>query len=461
MKEKNSLIEGSIWKGLLAFVFPIFLGQVFQQLYNTADAWVVGKFLDKNAYAAVSSSGSLVFLLVGFFGGISVGAGVVIARYFGAGNVSKMRSAIHTTVVFGVLAGLLLTAAGVLLTPQILRLMGTPDDVLPNSVSYFRMYFAGALAVVMYNMCVGILRAVGDSKRPLYYLIISSLTNIALDLLFVGVFHWGVWAAALATSISQFLSLVLCLIRLFRDKADYQLSWRELRIDFPMLGQIIRYGLPSGVQNSITALANVVVQSNINAFQADVIAGCGTYAKLEGFAFLPITCFAMGLTTFVSQNLGAKQYERTRKGVRLGILCSVILAEVIGVGLFVFATPLVSFFNKEPGVIDAGTRQARVESLFFFLLAFSHCIAGILRGAGKPTAPMIVMLCSWCLLRVTYITVMVRLMPGTPEVIFSAYPLTWGVSSLVFLIYYFASDWLHAFDRAEKKEKREPLLEKE
>ena len=205
----------------------------------------------------------------------------------------------------------------------------------------------------------------------------------------------------------------------------------------------------------------MVVQSNINAFQADVIAGCGTYAKLEGFAFLPITCFAMGLTTFVSQNLGAKQYERTRKGVRLGILCSVILAELIGVGLFVFATPLVSFFNKEPGVIDAGTRQARVESLFFFLLAFSHCIAGILRGAGKPTAPMIVMLCSWCLLRVTYITVMVRMMPGTPEVIFSAYPLTWGVSSLVFLIYYFASDWIHAFDRAEKKEKTGPLLEKE
>ena len=452
MKEKYSLIEGPIWKGLLAFVFPILLGQVFQQLYNTADAWVVGKFLDKSAYAAVSSSGSLVFLLVGFFGGISVGAGVVIARYFGAGNIEKMRSAIHTTVVAGVIAGLFLTAVGMFLTPQILRLMGTPADVLVNSVAYFRMYFAGALAVVMYNLCVGILRAVGDSKRPLYYLIVSSLTNIALDLLFVGVFRWGVWSAALATSISQFLSLVLCLIRLFRDKADYQLRWRELRIDWPMLGQIVRYGLPSGVQNSIIALANIVVQSNINVFQADVIAGCGTYAKLEGFAFLPITCFAMGLTTFVSQNLGARQYERTRKGVRLGIACSLVLAELIGVVLFAFAPQLVAFFNKEAGVIDAGTRQARVEALFFFLLAFSHCIAGILRGAGKPMTPMIVMLCAWCVLRVTYITVMVRLIPGTPEVIFSAYPLTWGVSSLIFLIYYFASDWIHAFDRAERKQ---------
>lgn len=369
-----------------------------------------------------------------------------------------MRKAIHTTVVAGVIAGLFLTAVGMLLTPQILKLMGTPKDVLVNSVAYFRMYFAGALAVVMYNMCVGILRAVGDSKRPLYYLIISSLTNIALDLLFVGVFRWGVWAAALATSISQFLSLVLCLIRLFRDKADYQLSWRELRIDFPMLGQIVRYGLPSGVQNSIIALANVVVQSNINAFQADVIAGCGTYAKLEGFAFLPITCFAMGLTTFVSQNLGARQYDRTRKGVRLGILCSVVLAELIGAVMFLLAPQLVSFFNKEVGVIDAGTRQARVESLFFFLLAFSHCIAGILRGAGKPMTPMIVMLCSWCLLRVTYITLTVRLIPNTPEVIFSAYPLTWGVSSLVFLIYYFTSDWIHAFDRAEQKQSEKQAI---
>lgn len=448
--EKNSLIEGSIWKGLLSFVFPIFLGQVFQQLYNTADAWVVGAFLDKNSYAAVSSSGSLVFLLVGFFGGISVGAGVVIARYFGAGDTEKLRSSVHTTVISGLIAGVILTAVGMIFTPQILQLMNTPKDVLPRSVEYFQMYFAGSIAIVMYNMCVGILRAVGDSKRPLYYLIISSLVNIALDLLFVGVFHWGVWSAALATSISQFISLILCMIRLFRDDAVYRLSWKEMRIDFSMLGQIIRYGLPSGVQNSIIGFANVVVQSNINAFEADAIAGCGTYAKLEGFAFLPITCFAMGLTTFVSQNLGAKQYERTKKGVRMGILTSVLLAEGIGIIMFLLAEPLVRLFNKEPAVVDYGVRQAHVEALFFFLLAFSHCIAGLLRGAGKPMAPMIVMLCSWCVIRVTYISIMVPIFKDI-TVIFSAYPLTWGISSIVFLIYYFKSDWLHTFDRAEKK----------
>lgn len=452
MKEKNSLIEGSIWKGLISFVFPIFLGQVFQQLYNTADTWVVGTFLDKDSYAAVSSSGSLVFLLIGFFGGISVGAGVVIARYFGAGDTDKLRISVHTTVVSGLIAGVILTAVGMIFTPQILQLMDTPEDVLPRSVEYFQMYFAGSIAIVMYNMCVGILRAVGDSKRPLYYLIISSLVNIALDLLFVGVFHWGVWSAALATSISQFISLVLCLIRLFRDDAVYRLSWKEMHIDLSMLAQVIRYGLPSGVQNSIIGFANVVVQSNINAFQSDAIAGCGTYAKLEGFAFLPITCFAMGLTTFVSQNLGAKQYERTKKGVRMGILTSVLLAEGIGVIMFLFAEPLVRLFSKEPAVVAYGVRQAHVEALFFFLLAFSHCIAGLLRGAGKPMAPMIVMLCSWCVIRVTYITIMVPVFKDI-AVIFSAYPLTWGISSIVFLIYYFKSDWLHAFDRAEAKKK--------
>ena len=450
MKQKDSLIEGSIWKGLLAFVFPIFLGQVFQQLYNTADALIVGNYLDKNAYAAVSSSGSLVFLLVGFFGGISVGAGVVIARYFGAGDVQKLRVAVHTTVISGAAAGLFLTAAGMLLTPQILRLMGTPTDVMPNSVDYFRMYFAGSMAIVLYNMCVGILRAVGDSKRPLYYLIISSLVNIALDLLFVGVLGWGVWSAAFATTIAQFISLILCLYRLFHYDTVYRLRWKELRFDFPMVGQIVRYGLPSGVQNSIIGFANVVVQSNINAFEADAIAGCGTYAKLEGFAFLPITCFAMGLTTFVSQNLGARQYDRTRKGVRFGILCSVLLAEGIGVIMFLLAPQLVALFNKEPGVVAVGVRQARVESLFYFLLAFSHCIAGILRGAGKPMAPMVVMLCSWCVIRVAYISLVVPLLSRI-EVIFSAYSLTWGISSIVFLIYFLKSDWLHAFDRAERK----------
>ncbi len=448
--QKNSLTEGPIWKGLLQFALPILLGQIFQQLYNTADAYIVGKFLDKNAYAAVSSSGSLVFLLVGFFSGIAIGAGVVISRYYGAKDYEKVHDAVHTTVALGLVAGIVLTVVGVFLTPQILSLMGTPPEVKENSVMYFQMYFAGAMAIVMYNLCGGILRAVGDSRRPLYYLIVSSVVNVLLDLLFMGVFKWRVWSAALATTIAQFVSMVLCLIRLIRYKSVYQLKPREIRFHRSMLGQVVKNGLPSGVQNSIIALANVVVQSNINDFKADAIAGCGSFAKLEGFAFLPITCFTMALTTFVGQNLGAKQYERTKKGAKFGILCSVIMAELIGVIMFVFAEELVGFFQDDPNVVAIGARQARIETLFFFVLAFSHALAGVLRGAGKPLVPMIVMLASWCGLRVGYITVMVPIFERI-EVVFTAYPLTWSVSSIVFLIYYLKSDWIHGFDRLEAK----------
>ena len=447
---KHSLTEGSIWKSMLFFAFPILLGNIFQQLYNTADAFIVGRFLEKNAYAAVSSSGSLIFLLVGFFTGIAVGAGVVIARYYGAKDYDKLHTAIHTTLAFGLAAGIILTVLGMTLTPQLLRLMKTDPQVLPNSVAYFRMYFAGSIAIVLYNMCVGILQAVGDSRHPLYYLILSSLINIGLDLLFVGVFGLGVWSAATATTIAQFISLGLCLYRLCHYDTVYRVQLHKIRFNFPMLRQIVHFGLPSGVQNSIIAFANVIVQSNINAFGADAMAGCGTYSKLEGFAFLPITCFTMALTTFVSQNLGAHQYDRVKRGVRFGILCSVTMAEVIGALIFLFSPALVALFQNDPPVITIGVKQAHIEAFFYCFLAFSHCIAAIMRGAGKPTVPMFVMLAVWCVLRVSYISIVVP-MVGRIEVVFSAYPLTWFTSSVIFLIYFLKSDWLHNYDRLEQK----------
>lgn len=447
---KHSLTEGSIWKSMLFFAFPILLGNIFQQLYNTADAFIVGRFLEKNAYAAVSSSGSLIFLLVGFFTGIAVGAGVVIARYYGAKDYDKLHTAIHTTLAFGLAAGIILTVLGMTLTPQLLRLMKTDPQVLPNSVAYFRMYFAGSIAIVLYNMCVGILQAVGDSRHPLYYLILSSLINIGLDLLFVGVFGLGVWSAATATTIAQFISLGLCLYRLCHYDTVYRVQLRKIRFNFPMLRQIVHFGLPSGVQNSIIAFANVIVQSNINAFGADAMAGCGTYSKLEGFAFLPITCFTMALTTFVSQNLGAHQYDRVKRGVRFGILCSVTMAEVIGALIFLFSPALIALFQNDPPVIAIGVKQAHIEAFFYCFLAFSHCIAAIMRGAGKPTVPMFVMLAVWCVLRVSYISIAVPMM-GRIEVVFSAYPLTWFTSSVIFLIYFLKSDWLHNYDRLEQK----------
>lgn len=447
---KHSLTEGSIWKSMLFFAFPILLGNIFQQLYNTADAFIVGRFLEKNAYAAVSSSGSLIFLLVGFFTGIAVGAGVVIARYYGAKDYDKLHTAIHTTLAFGLAAGIILTVLGMTLTPQLLRLMKTDPQVLPNSVAYFRMYFAGSIAIVLYNMCVGILQAVGDSRHPLYYLILSSLINVGLDLLFVGVFGLGVWSAATATTIAQFISLGLCLYRLCHYDTVYRVQLHKIRFNIPMLRQIVHFGLPSGVQNSIIAFANVIVQSNINAFGADAMAGCGTYSKLEGFAFLPITCFTMALTTFVSQNLGAHQYDRVKRGVRFGILCSVTMAEIIGALIFLFSPALVALFQNDPPVIAIGVKQAHIEAFFYCFLAFSHCIAAIMRGAGKPTVPMFVMLAVWCVLRVSYISIVVPMM-GRIEVVFSAYPLTWFTSSVVFLIYFLKSDWLHNYDRLEQK----------
>lgn len=440
----NLLTEGSIPGKMLRFAFPLFLGNLFQQFYNVADSLIVGNFIGSDALAAVSSSGSLIFLMVGFFNGISVGAGVVTARYFGARDKSALERSIHTTVAFGIVAGLSLMVLGLITTPFILKLMGTPIDVLPNSITYFRIYFCGSLAFVLYNIFVGILQSVGDSKRPLMYLIISSIVNILLDLLFVAVFHWGVGSAALATIISQFVSAALCLHKLLTTEEEYRITIKNIRFDMFMLKQIIRNGLPTGLQNSIIALANVVVQSNINAFGKMAVAGCGAYSKIEGFGFLPINCFAMSLTTFISQNLGAKKLDRVKKGAMFGILCSTILAEIIGFGIYFLSPYLIAIFNNDPAVIHYGVTQARTVTLFYCLLAYSHCLAAIFRGAGKSTVPMFVMLLSWCIIRVTYITIIVKFIPVI-NVIFWAYPLTWSISSIIFTIYYFKSNWLKKF----------------
>ncbi len=449
MEKGTKLLNGSIWKGVVSFAIPLFLGNLFQQLYNTADSLIVGNFLGSDALAAVSSSGSLIFLMVGFFNGIAVGAGVVISKYFGAKDYEGLKRAVHTDVAFGLVAGLLLTAVGIFLAPQILVLMGTPESVLPNSIIYFRVYFAGSLAFVMYNIVMGILQAVGDSRHPLYYLIFSSIINIVLDLILVGGFRLGVGAAAFATAVSQAASALLCFWRLVRIKDVYQVRIREIRFHKEMLSQIISLGLPSGMQNSIISFANIIVQTNINKFGVMAVAGCGVYSKIEGFAFLPITCFAMSLTTFIGQNLGARQYDRAKKGAYFGIACSVTLAELVGVIVYFLISYLAAGFDSTAEVVAIATRQAHVEALFYCFLAFSHCIAGIMRGAGKSTVPMFVMLASWCIIRITYITVTVHFIPEI-QVIFWAYPLTWSISSVIFLIYFLKADWIHNFERTEK-----------
>ena len=443
------LTEGSILGKLFGFAVPLFLGNLFQQLYNTCDSLIVGNFAGSEALAAVSSSGSLIFLMVGLFNGIAMGAGVVIARYFGAREGEHLRRAIHATVFFGIVAGAALTVLGILLTPLLLRWMGTPETVLPQSIIYFRVYFAGALAVVLYNVAVGILQAVGDSRHPLYYLMISSGVNVVLDLLFVAVMGYGVGAAALATTIAQSLSAILAFRRLTRPGTEYQVCWRQVRPDGPMLKRIMAIGLPSGIQNSIISLANVIVQSNINQFGPHAMAGCGVYFKIEGFGFLPITCFAMALSTFVSQNLGAGKPDRVRKGSIYGTLCSVGIAELVGVVVCAAAPWLMAAFNREADVIAYGVQQAHIETLFWCLLGFSHCSAGILRGAGKAKVSMVVMLLCWCLIRITYITIMVAVLHDI-RVVFWAYPITWGLSGILFALY-FKSQWKNLIQPAAMK----------
>ena len=446
IKKNTALTEGSIPKKIIGFAIPLFLGQLFQQFYNMADSLIVGNFLGDEALASVTSTGSLIFLLVGFFNGTAMGAGVVISRYFGAKEYDKVRIAVHTDVAFGIISGILMSIIGVVFTPHILRLMGTPPEVLTNSIMYLRVYFCGSLAVILYNVCTSILQAVGDSKRPLYYLVFSSIVNIILDLIFCGVFRFGVGFAALATIISQFLSVILCMSRLMKVKEVYQIHLREVGLQPKMLKQIISIGLPSGMQNSIISVANIVVQSNINAFGTAAMAGCGSYSKIEGFGFLPITCFSMALTTFVGQNLGAKQYERVKKGAIFGIICAILLAETVGICIYTFAPTLVSLFGGEADVVAYGVLQGRTVTLFYFLLSFSHASAAIMRGAGKSTVPMFVMLISWCAIRITYITIVAKLFDNI-QLVFFAYPITWSISSIIFLVYLLKADWMHNFER--------------
>lgn len=444
------MTEGKIYSKISLFALPIFIGQLFQQFYNVADSLVVGRYLGKQALAAVSSSGSLIFLLVGFINGVFVGAGVVIGRYYGARENEKVHTAVHTTTAFAVLSGLFLTAAGMLLTPVILRLMNTPADVLPESIRYFRLYFAGALGNVLYNAFNGIFQARGDSRHPLYYLIISSITNVVLDILFVKYFKWGVGGAATATVISQFLSAIISFVKLTTVDDVHKIVPHDVRIDWPMLREVLATGLPTGVQNSVIGLANVIVQSNINDFGSDAMAGCGAYFKIEGFAFLPVTSFSVTLTTFISQNLGAKQYDRVKKGTAFGLVSGVALAELIGIVFVIFAPSLIAMFNSSPEVVAFGAMQARTEALFYCVLSLSHCMAGIIRGAGKTMVPMLIMLICWCVIRVAYISITVHFIPDI-RVVFWGYPITWMLSAVCFTLYYFKGDWMHNFERLDAR----------
>ena len=430
-----NMTEGVIWKQLLWFALPLLVGNLFQQLYNTVDSIVVGNFVGKEALAAVGSSDSIINTLIGFFSGMATGAGVVISQYFGARDDENVQTAVHTTIALTFVLSVVFTILGVVLVQPMLHLMGTPDDVMPEATTYLTIYFAGVSGLMFYNMGAGILRAVGDSRRPLYFLIVSAIMNIVLDLVFVVVFHWGVAGVAYATIISQFASAILTMWTLTRETASYKIIWRRVRLTSWMLGKIVKIGLPSALQMAITAFSNVFVQSYINEFGSSCMAGWSSYGKIDKFCMLPIQSVSLSITTFVGQNLGANQVERAKKGSTVAFIMSLIMTVIIMIPIMIFATPLVALFNQEPEVLDYCTLFLRMMMPFFLCQCANQVYAGSLRGVGNTKAPMIIMMSCFIVFRQIYLFIISRL---TESVIWVAlgYPFGWILCSVIIYIYY-------------------------
>ncbi len=428
----NLLTHGDIRKKILSFMFPILIGQLFQQLYNTADTLIVGNLLGAEALAAVSSTGSLVYLAIGFFLGFASGAGVIIARHIGAKDEEKTSLAVHTAFSMGILFSVLTTLFGLFFADDILVMMKTPANILPQAALYLRIYFSGSTSVVMYNMLVGIVQASGDSRHPLIYLITSSVLNVILDIFFIAGLHMGVDGAAYATIIAQFFSMFLVLRQLLTAKDATRISFRKLGFDRENLAGIIRYGLPTALQGCVIDLSNVLIQSYINSFGSAAVAGIGASNRAEGFAFLPVTAFSIAATTFISQNIGAREYDRAEKGMRFTLLASVLMIQAVGVIMFIFAPQIISAFNSSPDVILYGSGRMHTASAFYFLVGFSHVSSAVMRGVGKPNVPMIVMLVCWCAVRVVVLSTLGKVVHDI-RLVYWIYPATWALSSLVYL----------------------------
>ena len=435
----RDMTSGPILRQLVLFALPLMLGNVFQMLYNTVDSIVVGQFVSKQALAAIGSTTMITNMMVFFFNGFSVGAGVVIGHSFGARDMDRLHRAIETTMAATFLLCLLFTAAVLPLVRPLLRLMSTPEDVMEDAALYLQIYVGGISGLLIYNIGSGILRAVGDSTRPLYFLIFTSVLNIALDLLFVIVLKTGIAGAAIATIISQALSAALILLLLTRTKDIYRLSWRELRIEWPILRRIFAVGLPAGIQSVITAFSNIFVQGYVNVFGSDVMAGWASYNKLDQFIMLPMQSMAMSATTFVSQNIGAGEERRADRGTAatLGLTCG-ITGTVIAL-LIIFAPSAVAMFSPDSEVIRWGTLFIRTNCAFLLCNCINHVLAGALRGRGDSRGPMIVMLSCFVALRQIYLYVITHFVANTPRVVGFGYPVGWTSCCAAMLLYYFIS----------------------
>ena len=433
--EQTDLLKGSIAKSIILFSLPLLVGNLFQQLYNTVDSYVVGNFVSSHALAAVGQSTSIINTLVGFFMGLATGAGVVIAQYFGAKDTKRMQDAIHTSLALTVVLSIVFTFLGIALSRPILVMIGSPEEVLPLGALYLKIYFAGVSFSLVYNMASGILRALGDSKNPLIYLVISSLVNIVLDLVFVIYFDLGVAGVGIATTIAQFVSAVLVMYKLMHTDQDYKVYLHKIRFTKGILSRIIAIGIPAALQNSIVSFSNVIVQSYISKFGSAAVAGYSTTTKLDGFLQLPIQSFSMAITTFVGQNYGAKNYERVRKGLYITLaMCELVIC----VGAFLIYTngsTLVGLFSQEKDVIEAGVIMISVFAPGYVFLPLSHVTAGALRGVGLSKIPMYSMILCFVVLRQIYLFIATKFSSELITV-FLGWPLTWIVNAALLSIYY-------------------------
>lgn len=437
----QDLTKGSIVKAIILFSIPLLIGNLFQQLYNAVDSYVVGNYVGKIALAAVGASTPIINMLIGFFMGISTGAGVVIAQFFGAGDLTKMKKAIHNSIALTLVMGVVLTVVGLVFNDPILKAIGVPSDVFSEASTYLSIYFWSLIFVMIYNMGSGILRSVGDSKRPLYFLIFSSVVNIVLDFLFVKYFGFGVAGAGYATLIAQAISAIMVMYVLMKTDDSYKVVLKNIKFDKEILLRIIKIGLPTGFQQSIVSLSNVIVQSYINVYGASVIAGYSVTIKIDGFVNLPLQAFNMAITTFVGQNIGAKKYERVKKGAYITTFLAMVTIGFFVVIMYFFGRDFIALFNQEKDVIDAGRLMQLTFLPFYIVLPINQVINGVLRGAGRSAVPMYVMIFSFVFLRQIYLFLVTKVTSDVVYV-FLGWPTTWVVCSLIFIVYFFKVQWL-------------------
>ena len=449
---KNTLLmtQGNIWKLLITFSIPLIIGNLLQQMYNTADSIIVGNFVGSNGLAAVGSGTALINLIIAFAQGAAVGAGVVVSQYIGADKKDKIKISVHTSICISIILGLILSLLGIFASPSLLIMMKTPKVVLKSSILYLQIYCGGLIFNVIYNMATGILNAAGNSKKPLVYLAIASFTNIILDLLFIKIFKLGVMGAAIATDISQAISCILAIGYLLKVKSDYKLYIKDLKINKETAVKIIKIGLPTAIQNMVISFSNVLVQSSVNAYGATAMAGYAAYLKIDGFNILPVLSISMAVTTFTGQNVGANRLDRVKKGMYSSLIMVLVYTVFIGAVLLIFSHQVLGLFTHSAQVIMYGQLAMKHFCPYYFLLGILNVLAGTVRGAGKGIPPMIILLFSMCIFRILWIKIALPFYSSIDGV-FILYPISWLVGAILMIFYTKFGKWL-PHKQMEKKE---------